>query len=106
MKLVAYLNPLCGLVCCTPPSTVLLISLGLCPSYPPHPLYLSRVIPMAVVLTCKIMFPLLILLPNLQTHLCWMDSDLAILLTPLTPLDHPFLMPSNLAWEAMVVVST
>jgi len=50
--------------------------------------------------------PLLMLMPNLQTQLCWMESNLTILLNPLNPLGQPFLMLLNIDWDAMVVVST
>lgn len=62
--------------------------------------------PMVVVLACKTLFPLLILLPNLQTSLCWMESNLTILINPLTPFAHPILIPSNMDWEPMVVIAS
>lgn len=48
-----------------------------------------------VVLTCKTLFPLIILLPNLQAHQCWMEVDLTIIATPINPSTPATPMPSN-----------
>jgi len=58
---------------------------GLCPNNPLPVHCLRLVVQMVVVLTCTTMFPLLIQLFNLQTKLCWMKSDLTILVSPLSP---------------------
>ena len=56
------------------------------------------------VLTSKTVFPLLLILPNLESHLCWMDVDLTILANPLTENSSPTPMPSNSEWEVTVVL--
>jgi len=84
--------------------SLLCLCVCLCPTILLALLCLLTVVQMVVVLTYKTVFPLLIILPNLQTHLCWMDSDITILITPMNPFGQPFLMPSNSEWEAMVVV--
>jgi len=90
--------------------------------YPPHPrcqstslsmskstseLPVSTTSPlMTMVLTCKALYLLVIMMPNLQNQLWWMESDLTVLLNPLNPLGQPLLAPLNSDWEAMVVISS
>lgn len=59
-----------------------------------------------VVLTCNTLFPLLILLPNLQSHLYWMEVDLTIVASPTNPTTLATSMPSNSEWEAVVVITS
>ena len=49
---------------------------------------------------------IVIMMPNLQNQLWWMESDLTVLLNPLNPLGQPLLAPLNSDWEAMVVISS
>ena len=86
-----YLYVCCGFKCCPISQT--------------SPLCQLRVTLMVMVLTCKTLFPLVIMMPNLQTPLWWTESDLTVLLNPLNPLGQPLLVPLNSDWEAMVVIS-
>ena len=91
---------------CNPPSLVSAGFIHLCPLSLPIPLCLRLVNTMVMVLTCNTLFSLVIMMPNLQTHLWWMESDLTLLLNPLNPLGQPLLVPLNSDWEAMVVISS
>ena len=57
-----------------------------------------------VVWTTKTMFPLLLILPNLKSHLCWMEVDLTIIVNPLTTNPPPTQTSSNSKWEVTVVL--
>jgi len=50
------------------------------------------------------MFPLLIILPSLESQLCWMETDLTILANPPSPNPPPSPLSSNSEWEATVVL--
>jgi len=58
-----------------------------------------RVSTMVLVMTCKTLFPLVIMMPNLQTQLWWIESDLMILLNLLNPLGQPLPVSLNSDWE-------
>lgn len=57
-----------------------------------------------VVLTAKTMFPLLIILPNLEVTLCWMEFDLTIIATPIPPDPMTMPLPLNTVWEVIVIL--
>jgi len=57
-----------------------------------------------IVWTTKTLFPLLLILPNMESHLCWMDVELTIMADPLTNNPPPTSTPSNSKWEVIVVL--
>jgi len=81
----------------------LLLALGLCLFPLPPPLYPFIPYPM-VVLTSKTMFSLLILLPNLKTHVCCLQSEITLIAFLLDPTDPPTQPPSNSVWDVLVVL--
>ena len=50
------------------------------------------------------MFPLLLILPNLESQLRWMEADVTLVANPLPLAPTPAPMPSNSEWEATVVL--
>ena len=102
----AYLYDWFVLIYCIQPSPAPSSITSLCPSPPHCALCQTRTAIMTMVLTCKTLFPLVLMMPNLQTLLWWMESDLTVLLNPLNPLGQPMPVPLSSDWEAMVVISS
>ena len=80
-----------------------LVRLSLCLFLPPHLPCPSQVVLM-VVWTTKTVFPLLLILLNLESHLCWMDVNLTIMANPLSDSSPPTPQPSNSEWEVTIVL--
>ena len=73
-------------------------------SAPHPPLLCPSLVALMVVWTSKIMFPLLFILANLESHLCCIEVDLTIMANPLNPNPPPTLTSSNSEWEVTVVL--
>ncbi|KAJ8441521.1 hypothetical protein Cgig2_026322 [Carnegiea gigantea] len=65
----------------------------------------TQISPM-VVLTTTTVFPLLLILPNLESYQCWMEFDLTIIANPTQPDLGPTHMPSNSVWGLIVILKS
>jgi len=73
-------------------------------TYGCYMLSLPLIVVLMAVWTTKMMFPLLLILPNLESQLCWMEADVTLLANPIPPPPTPTQMPSNSEWEVTVVL--
>ena len=91
----AYLYVCFAVIWIIPPAFKPFVFVFLCLTSQPQSHSLQWLSTMVLVMTCKTLFPLVIMMPNLQTQLWWMESDLTVLLNPLNSLSQPLLVPLN-----------